>query len=118
MTEKEAFKLGFIARCLYDGVPREQIPGRTKLAFDSIINAMKSMALPAIATAGIAPAAFGGTAAYLKNRALDTDNSTDLSVAKSEELAQTLEEMTERLRQRRRELEARKMRSANRQIFL
>jgi hypothetical protein len=150
MTEKEAFKFGFVARCVRDGVNPQEIPLRIKQATEKLaggpalaagaagagagLGAMASSAVspllnasgsvlssigwPAIAALGLTPMVAGGTAAYLKNKALDTDDSTDIQAAKAEELIDTYQQMTERLKQRRREIEAKKLRSSNRQVFL
>jgi hypothetical protein len=125
MTETEAFKIGFISRCLHDGVPPTQIPGVIKTAFFGIGDILRAgtgvvtnIGVPAALTAAAAPVVLGGTGAYLKNTALDSDSKADLDLVKSEELRRTLLEQARRLRELHESRNARSNKPKQRQIFL
>jgi hypothetical protein len=114
MTPAEAFKLGFMARCVHDELTGEEMEQRVKLAFSAAVapawDFTKSLvstaaglgastAPYAIGTALAAPLGIGGLAAYLKNKALDADSGTDILESRSAEAAEAYREDARRLRQ-------------------
>lgn len=122
MQTKEAFKLGFLARCVEEGLSPEQTHTLAKMAADqlekqsispnplgwltgqvtapvkNITDAYKavldsaSSTVPLAALAMAVPPALGGSAAWLANRATDTD-ATDIEQVKQKELSDTYRRM-------------------------
>ena len=122
MQTKEAFKLGFLTRCVEEGLSPEQTHALAKMAaeqlekqaftewlsrqitspvknvadaYDSVIDAASST-VPLVAGTLAIPPALGGLAAYLHNRATDVD-ATDIGQVKQKELADTYRRMADQL---------------------
>ena len=75
MQIKEAFKLGFLARCVEEGLTPDQTHALAKSAADCVEKQAlgASSALPVAAAALASVPAAGGLMAYLSNRATDAD---------------------------------------------
>jgi enoyl-CoA hydratase/carnithine racemase len=102
MTPAEAFKLGFVARCVDAGLTGEQLEQHVKRAFDFMTPAValvKGVGVPAAATLALAPPVVGGVAAYAKNKMLDTDTGTEVAEVQSAEQAEAYRESARRLRE-------------------
>lgn len=103
MTPVEAFKLGFMARCVDAGDTGEQMEQRVKRAFSSLITpaweVAKHVGYPTAAALAISPIATGGGLAYLKNKAMDTDTSTEVAEAQALEQAEAYRQNARRLRE-------------------
>ena len=122
MQTKEAFKLGFLTRCVEEGLSPEQTHTLAKMAaeqlekqaftewlsrqitspvknvadaYDSVADAAAST-VPLVAGTLAIPPALGGLAAYLHNRATDVD-ATDIGQVKQKELADTYRRMADQL---------------------
>jgi hypothetical protein len=117
MDSKEAFKLGFLSRCVEEGLPPAKINSMVKQA-DYLIKAgilslfspveagkmagkatgaaAKNLAIPLIGLTLAAPPTAGALSAYLINKATDED---DLNIAdlRNMELANEYANMTARL---------------------
>lgn len=114
MTEKEAFVLGFIHRCVADGLNAEQISAQVKKAEDvlsaalnhaekragilgDVAGAVGNVATTALPLAIAAPPILGGLGGYALARATDIDD-TDVEDVKSRELIDTYKVEAEKLR--------------------
>jgi len=114
LTEKEAFALGFVQRCVADGLSPTQIADRVKQAEDVIqsalhmaekraglidgtANALGNMASTAIPFALAAPPIVGGLGGYALSRATDVDD-TDVEDIKTNEIIDTYRAEAEKLR--------------------
>lgn len=128
MHPREAFKLGFLARCVEAGLTPEATRNLIKSAGDcftkgaaswgkELFDAAKDVTLPTALMAAAAPVALGGGAAYFANQATDTD-ATDIEEIKQQELLDTYRRMSAQL-QRRRQLQNYKAeRKRTGQVFL
>lgn len=131
MEPNEAFKVGFLARCLEDGLSAEQTKDLVKRAFDcslekesSIGGAAKALMAgasglvgPALALGLAAPPAVGGLSAYLYNKATDVDEA-EVDDIKNRELVETYRRMADQLR-RSKKLQIKKQQNKGRnQVFL
>jgi len=114
LTAQEAFKVGFLARCVSDGLSPDQMLSRVKQAQDmlekraflggianSAIGAAggvaKSMAGYGIPLALLAPPALGGLAGYGLAKATDVDD-TDVNEIKQKELVEEYQRQAEKLK--------------------
>ncbi len=101
MNPNEAFKLGFLARCVEAGLSSNETTDLVKKAHACFtkegFSSIASAAGPALAAALIAPPAIGGMSAYLVNKATDAD-SGDVEDIKKRELIQTYKRMADQLR--------------------
>lgn len=122
MQPREAFKIGFMARCIEEELSHEKTAELMEKAaipvIDKLLTVAGKAALPAAALAVATPPSLGGLAAYFNNKAMDTDT-TDIEEIKQKELVDSYERMAQQLRQRKklRERQA-KRNEGKRQIFL
>jgi len=121
MQPREAFKIGFMARCIEEELSQEktaELMGKTAGLISQLLAAGGKAALPAAALTVAAPPTLGGLAAYFNNKAMDTDT-TDIEEIKQKELVDSYERMARQLRQRKRLRERQAKRNkGKRQIFL
>ena len=104
LTPKEAFKVGFLTRCVEDGLTPDQMLSRAKLAMDmfekqafigSLLNkgvesgagALGSLGRMGMLGAVVAPPVLGGMAGYGLAKATDVDD-TDVDAIKNRELVE------------------------------
>lgn len=104
LTPREAFKVGFLARCAEEGLSPAQIQDRVKLARDKFAGVLDSLghAAGSVFSTGaplalIAPPALGAIAGYGLSRATDIDD-TDVDEIKNNELLDTYANETAKLR--------------------
>lgn len=114
LTDKEAFKVGFLARCVHDGLTPDQMLARVKQASDmlekrafiggllsgaagAVGGAAKSIAGYGIPLALAAPPILGGLAGYGLAKATDIDD-TDVDAIKNQELVEEYRRQAERLK--------------------
>ena len=129
MQPKEAFKIGFMARCVEMGMSPDETRQLMKTAGEVLTKeaflkalgegakALGKWALPVGALALAAPWAVGGGTAYLANQATDVD-ATDIEEVKKQELVESYKRMADQLR-RQKELRDRKAaRKRKDQVFL
>lgn len=143
MLPNEAFRLGFMARCVEEGLSADETYALSKTAsasmeklgftkwiaeqalgpFNETAKTTKNMAdavssaMPFVGMGLMAPPVLGGTAAWLVNHATDTDGS-DVEEAKQHELIDTYNRMSGQL-QRQKQLQAYKAkRKRTGQVFL
>lgn len=107
LDARDAFKVGFLARCAEEGLSGDQIAGRVKAAgdkFASLLSGLGSAAGSALSTgiplALAAPIVLGGAAGYGLSRATDIDD-TDVAEIKGNELLDTYAAETAKLRRQR-----------------
>ena len=133
MRPNEAFKIGFLARCVEAGLSTaetRQLAKQanacfTKSGFASTLGGLGkltsdvvgSVGVPALTAAAIAPPALGGMAAYLYNKATDAD-ANDVKEIKKKELIQTYRRMADQLRRHRRIRDQRASGNRSSQVFL
>ncbi len=147
MDPRDAFKFGFMARCVELGLDGEDTSQLAKQAEDllvkegaaglgsaalSILSGLGSAAgsgiqtvgrvisdnaLPALAITAATPPTVGALAAYLKNRATDTDT-VETGEVKQQELADTYRRAADRLRRANQAREAKRDQGNQRQIYL
>lgn len=126
MLPQEAFKIGFLARCVEEGLSPEQTHNLAKQAADcfnkqaegsslipfgsfisnpfkattdtakSTIDLAKST-VPLAMMALAAPPAIGGLAAYMSNKATDVDDAAAVEDVKKQELIDTYRRMAQQL---------------------
>ena len=144
MQPNEAFRLGFLARCVEEGLSADATFELSKQAaavmekaaltpdwiaqqlfgpVNKLTGAVKgvgdaaSSMMPYVGAAMAVPPLLGGTAAYLVNHATDTD-AADVEEAKNHELAETYNRMASQL-QRQKQLQAYKAkRKSSGRVFL
>ena len=143
MQPHEAFKLGFLARCVEEGLSPAQTNSLAKTAADllnkqafvreaigqvtgtvkdtadagkSVVEFGKSM-WPLAALAVGVPAGAGALAAYLQNSATDVDSS-DVEDAKQQELVDTYRRMSDQLGRQKQLREYKQQRKRTGQVFL
>jgi hypothetical protein len=128
MTPQEAFRLGFLARCVENKLTPEQTHELAKTAFDvlekqavqpfqAVVDAAKAVGYPTLALGLAAPPAVGGLAAYFNNKATDIDED-DVESIKRQELISQYRRMTDQLN---RASELRKLKQGSKrtsQVFL
>lgn len=112
MTNQEAFKLGFFAKCAEVGMTPEEVADHVKLAFDkqAVHPALAALAATGATAGGLAGGPLGALAAlgimappmvgYLGGSALAnaTDEQIDHKDFKKQEIINEYKKMTERLR--------------------
>lgn len=131
LTPREAFKVGFLARCVEDGLSPSQIGERVKqasekLAFLSEL-AGKAMDVGAGAVGGLynyglpmalaAPPILGGMAGYGLARATDIDD-TDVADIKDQEVLDEYRRQTQRLGREREVKDYQRQKKKTGRIFL
>ena len=108
LTPREAFKVGFLARCAEEGLSADQIADRVKFALDkfaglldTVTGSASNLGSAALSTglplALLAPVALGGIAGYGLSRATDIDD-TDVDEIKNQELLDTYAQQTAKLK--------------------
>ena len=133
MQEKEAFKIGFLARCQEQGLSTQQTVSLVKKAsealgkqaLDSVMGAgvgaagglAKSLAPLVGGIALAAPPAAGALASYFYNKATDTDADAVDNV-KNKELADSYRRMADKLRRAQALRQKKSEKSKSRQVFL
>lgn len=113
LTNREAFKVGFLARCVEARMTPEQMLSQVKQAqvlltkhafLDSIANGVagmgKSLASYAIPAALIAPPVLGGLAGYGLAKATDVDD-TDVDEIKNREVIDEYKRQAAKLQRQR-----------------
>lgn len=136
MQVHEAFKLGFLSRCVEEGMNPEQTHGLSKLAASLFEKQSFVLNLPSPAgevrnavgtlgdmapylAAGLAiPPALGGLAAYLANQATDTESSQGVDNIKRQELQETYERMAGQLQRQKERQDYKAKRKSTGRIFL
>lgn len=139
MQPREAFKLGFLARCVEEGMSPEQTHALAKTAavclqkqaddtltgkavktftqpIQEISNTAWSM-LPWLGAAAAAPPVLGGVAAYLQNAAMDRGDDV-VEEAKQEELTDTYSRMADQLRRAKQLRDYKQTRKRTGQVYL
>jgi len=121
MEPREAFKIGFMARCVEEGLSHEKTAELMEKAASSTLSSLlefgKGVIIPAAAVAAAAPPTLGGLAAYFKNKTMDSD-SDDIEEIKQKEMADSYRRMADQLR-RAKALQTRKAgRKRSGQVFL
>jgi hypothetical protein len=121
MSPRQAFKFGFLLRCIEDGCTPEDIrekvaslATRTKTA--SFWGSLKTLGLGAGALALAAPPIAGGLAGYGLAKATDIDD-TDVEEAKNQELIQELQRQTDRAIRMRQARDYQKQRQSTGRVF-
>jgi hypothetical protein len=127
MHPKQAFQIGFLARCVEEGLSPEATRALVKSAaehfekvgfgFKDTVDAAKGIGYPAALLAGAAPIALGGGAAYLVNKATDTD-ATDIEEIKQKELLDMYRRMADQLQRQRKLRDYKADRKRTGQVFL
>ena len=97
MQPKEAFKLGFMSRCVEEGLSADRTNDLTKQAADWVKTAAFPNMYPTLALAAAVPPALGGLAAYLVNNATDLDDQAAVDDVKKQELVDTYQRMTDQM---------------------
>lgn len=113
LTAQEAFKVGFLGRCIEQGLSpeatlaavktasdlfkRASVSGLFGTALDKTFDLGKGMLHYGLPAALVAPPILGGLAGYGLARATDIDD-TDVAEIKNRELVDELHRQTERLR--------------------
>ena len=107
MNPQAAFKLGFLSRCVEEGVPMERVPIFVKLATDKvaflkdILGGARTLGTTALSLgiplALAAPPILGGVAGYTAAKLTDVDD-TDVGEIKQRELIDELQRQTDRLK--------------------
>lgn len=121
MEPREAFKIGFMARCVEEGLSQEKTAELIEKAADGlegIVEGVKAVAYPAAALALAAPPTLGGLAAYFNNKAVDTADEGDVDEIKKKELRESYRRMADQLRQAKSLRERKASRKRSGQVFL
>ena len=116
LTPREAFKVGFLSRCVEEGLDLGQIQARVKeatdkLAFDpsfGLYGTLKDLATPVVKTIAdygvpamlAAPPIVGGLAGYAASKMSDVSD-LDIKDIKRHELIDELQRQTQRLQMER-----------------
>lgn len=119
MQPREAFKIGFMARCIEEGHSTEKTAElMEKAANGGLADAASKILYPALGLAIATPPTLGGLAAYFNNKATDTD-ATHIDEIKQKELVDSYRRMTDQLKQRKMLRERKAERDeGRRQVFL
>jgi len=131
LTAREAFKVGFISRCVEKGIPIEEIPGVVKQAMEKVagvgdlIRGVTDIAKPVVSTAmgyGVplalaAPPVLGGLAGYTAAQVSDIDD-TDVEEIKKKEIIDELRKRRSQLLRDKRMRDYRSRRKATGRVFL
>lgn len=103
MEPREAFKIGFMARCVEEGLSQEKTAELMEKAaiqpVQALVDGLKAVMVPAGALALAAPPTIGGLAAYFNNAAADTDDEGDIEEIKQKELTSAYRRMATQLQQ-------------------
>lgn len=135
MQVHEAFKLGFLSRCVEEGMNPEQTHGLSKMAASlfekqALINLPSPMGevrnavgtlgdmAPYLAAGLAIPPALGGLAAYFANQATDTESSQGVDNIKRQELQETYERMAGQLQRQKERQDYKSKRKSTGRIFL
>lgn len=114
LSAQEAFKVGFLARCVQDGLSPDQMLDRVKAASDmlekrAVLNALvsgaggmmggaaRTLASYGLPAALAAPPILGGLGGYALAKATDMDD-TDADSIKNQELVEEYRRQAERLK--------------------
>lgn len=116
MSPSDAFKIGFIARCVEMGVSAEKTAELSDRAESLLLT--KQAINTALAYGLGLPLAVGAGAAYLKNLATDVDDDVAIDDVQKQELIDTYRQMTERLQQQTRSQAYKKQRNRTGRVFL
>jgi len=140
MLPQEAFKLGFLARCVEEGLSPEQTHNLAKQAADcfskqafmdfvnnplkatvdtgkSTIDLAKST-IPLAMLGLAAPPAIGGLAAYMSNKATDVDDAAAVEDVKKQELIDTYRRMSQQLNRQQQLRQYKKDRKRTGRVYL
>jgi len=135
MQVHEAFKLGFLSRCVEEGMSPEQTHGLSKMAASlfekqALINLPSPMGevrnavgtlgdmAPYLAAGLAIPPALGGLAAYFANQAADTEGSQGIENIKRQELQETYERMAGQLQRQKERQDYKAKRKSTGRVFL
>jgi len=126
MQVHEAFKLGFLSRCVEEGMNPEQTHGLSKMAaslfspMGEVRNAVGTLGdmAPYLAAGLAIPPALGGLAAYFANQATDTESSQGVDNIKRQELQETYERMAGQLQRQKERQDYKAKRKSTGRIFL
>lgn len=131
LTPREAFKVGFLSRCVEDGLTLEQAHERVKIASEKLAGLtdipgkILDLGKPVVSSAlswGIplglaAPPIAGGIAGYMAAKGTDIDD-TDVAEVKRRELIEEYKRQTAKLIRDRQAREYRKDRKQTGRVFL
>jgi hypothetical protein len=135
MQVHEAFKLGFLSRCVEEGMSPEQTHGLSKMAaslfekqalinfpspMGEVRNAVGTLGdmAPYLAAGLAIPPALGGLAAYFANQAADTEGSQGIENIKRQELQETYERMAGQLQRQKERQDYKAKRKSTGRVFL
>jgi hypothetical protein len=135
MQVHEAFKLGFLSRCVEEGMNPEQTHGLSKMAASlfekqALINLPSPMGevrnavgtigdiAPYLALGLALPPALGGAAAYLINKGTDVEGKEGVENIKRQELQETYERMAGQLQRQKERQDYKAKRKSTGRIFL
>jgi hypothetical protein len=130
MQPNEAFKIGFLARCVEEGLSPTQTGELVKQAAEQFekqslpnllstgttaVNGLKNSlvglgkaSVPLLSMAAAAPPTLGAATAYLANRAVDVDDDAAVEDLRKQELIDTYRRMSEQLERQQRQISGRK----------
>ncbi len=136
MQVQEAFKIGFLSRCVEEGLSSENTHKLAKMAAtlfekEALINVSPTGearnavgilrdAAPYLLAGLAIPPALGGAAAYLANTAMETGGNAEQGVAtvKREELQTTYERLTAQLQRQKELRDYKSKRKSTGRVFL
>ena len=121
MEPREAFKIGFLSRCVEEGLSQEKTAELIEKAsgtLGDLFDAAKGVVYPATAVALAAPPTLGGLAAYFNNKAVDTADEGDIEQIKQRELIDSYRRMARQLKSSRKVRERKASRKRSGQVFL
>ncbi len=120
MEPREAFKIGFLSRCVEEGLSQEKTAEliEKSAGLEGLVEGAKAVVYPAAALALAAPPTLGGLAAYFNNKAVDTADEGDVDEIKKRELRESYRRMAEQLRQSKKLRERKASRKRSGQVFL
>lgn len=131
LTAREAFKVGFLARCAHDGLNAEQIATQVKVASEKLafVGGLMDKAWEAAKGVGgaalnygiplslAAPPVLGGLAGYGAAKATDWDD-TDVADVQDQEIINELQRHTADLKRRRQVKDYRQASRRTGRVFL
>ena len=122
MQPREAFKIGFMARCVEERLSSEKTAELMQKAgengvLQALMSGAKDITYPLAALALAAPPAIGGLAAYFNNKATDTDV-TDIEEIKKKELVNSYQRMSAQLNRAKKHRDGKAGRKRKGQVFL
>lgn len=121
MEPREAFKIGFMSRCIEEGLSQEktaELIEKSSGFIGDLIDGAKGVAYPAAALTLAAPPTLGGLAAYFNNKAIDTADEGDIEEVKQKELVDSYRRMARQLKSSRNVRERKAKRKRSGQVFL